>query len=195
MLGWSVAIVVGQVQNRAELQQILRLQQANLAANVSAEVVESQGFVTAVHTLEVLEQMHALAPSIVAKDGQAVVGYALTMLTGARAFVPILEPMFEVFSALVWRGRPLHSANFYVMGQTCVADGHRGQGVFDALYQAHKAHYATRFELIVTEISTRNRRSLRAHERVGFTPLWRYRDSVDEWLIVGWDWQPPQAAT
>ena len=190
-----MAIVVGPVQDRAELEQILRLQQANLAANVSEEVVESQGFVTAVHTLEVLEQMHALAPSIVAKDGQAVVGYALTMLTEARSLVPILEPMFRVFSSLAWRGRPLFSADFYVMGQTCVAAGHRGQGVFDALYQGHKACYATRFELIVTEISTRNRRSLRAHVRVGFTPLGRHRDAVDEWLIVGWDWQPSGPAT
>jgi GNAT superfamily N-acetyltransferase len=135
--------------------------------------------------------MHALGPSIVAKDGQAVVGYALTMVTEARAYVPILEPMFQTFSSLVWRERPLSSVDFYVMGQICVADGHRGQGVFDALYQGHRAHYATRFELLVTQISTRNRRSLRAHERVGFTPLRRHRDEVDEWLVVGWDWQPP----
>jgi GNAT superfamily N-acetyltransferase len=194
MLSSDMAIAVGQVRDPAELEQILHLQQANLAVTVGEAVSESQGFVTAVHTLEVLEQMHALAPSIVAKDGPGVVGYALTMLLEARAFVPILEPMFQVFSSLTWRGRPLLSARFYVMGQTCVADGHRGQGVFDALYEGHKRHYGPRFELIVTEISTRNRRSLRAHERVGFTPLWRYRDSVDEWLIVGWDWQPRRPA-
>ena len=50
-------------------------------------------------------------------------------------------------------------------------------------------HYAERFELLVTEISTRNQRSLRAHARVGFEPVHRYRDDVDEWEIVAWDWR------
>jgi hypothetical protein len=192
MLGCAVAVVVSPVRESNELQQILELQQANLAPRLSAELMQSQGFVTAVHTLEVLERMQALAPSIVAKAGDVVVGYALTMLVEARPWVPILDPMFQAFGSISWRGRPLSAARYYVMGQTCVAGGYRGQGVFDALYQGHKACYADRFELIVTEISVRNPRSLRAHERVGFAPLLRHLDGADEWLIVGWDWQPPR---
>jgi hypothetical protein len=132
--------------------------------------------------------MHALAPSIIAKDGERVIAYALTMLVEARAFVPILEPMFQTFESIEWQGKPLTRARFYVMGQVCVAAGYRGQGVFDALYRGHKAHYSERFELIVTEIATRNTRSLRAHERVGFQALLTQRDAVDEWVITAWDW-------
>jgi hypothetical protein len=183
--------LVRAVEQRGELEQILALQQANLAPRLSAEESHSQGFVTAVHTREVLEQMHALAPSIVAKAGAAVVGYALTMLVEARRFVPILEPMFQLLETLSFHGRPLAASSFYVMGQVCIARGYRGQGLFDALYQGHKAQYGQRYELLVTEISLRNTRSLRAHERVGFEPIHRYRDEVDEWLIVGWDWAQP----
>ena len=181
---WSV----GTVRDPLELAQILDLQRANLAANVSAEQAQAQGFVTAVHSLEVLQRMHELAPSIVARAESQLAGYALSMRVEARKDVPILEPMFELLETLSFRGRPLRDTRFYVMGQVCVAQAFRGQGLFDALYLGHREHYQRRFELLVTEVSTRNGRSLRAHERVGFEPLHRYRDSVDEWVILGWDW-------
>jgi GNAT superfamily N-acetyltransferase len=186
-----------------DLRGILALQQQNLAANVSAAEAVAQGFVTVAHTLESLEAMHALAPSIVARAvsesgvssaPREVVGYALTMAVEARALVPILEPMFQKLSALTWRGRSLSSLRHYVMGQVCVAKAFRGQGVFDALYRGHEQAYRERFDLIVTEIATRNTRSLRAHERVGFEPISRYRDETDEWIIVGWDWSGSTAA-
>jgi hypothetical protein len=183
--------MVGPVRERGELEQILELQRQNLAPQLTPEVVRSQGFVTAEHDLAALERMHDLAPSIVATTPERVVGYALTMLAEARPYVPILAPMFEMFESLRWRGRLLTALPFYVMGQVCVARDYRAQGVFDALYRGHRASYSERFELLVTEIATRNARSLRAHERVGFQPLHRYRDSVDEWLIVGWDWTDP----
>lgn len=183
--------VVGPVRERGELEQILDLQRQNLAPRLTPEAARSQGFVTAEHDLETLERMHALAPSIVARTEARVVGYALTMVVEAKPFVPILAPMFETFSSLRWRGRPLATSPFYVMGQVCIARDYRGQGIFDALYRGHEASYAKRFELLVTEIATRNARSLRAHERVGFQPIHRYRDDVDEWLIVGWDWTQP----
>lgn len=182
---------VGPVKERGELEQILELQRQNLAPRLTPEAVRSQGFVTAEHDLQTLEQMHALAPSIVARTPERVVGYALAMVVEAKPYVPILAPMFESFESLRWRGRPLSEVPFYVMGQVCVAREQRGQGVFDALYRGHRASYSERFELLVTEIATRNARSLRAHQRVGFEPLHRYRDSVDEWLIVGWDWTEP----
>jgi hypothetical protein len=182
------AWTVRKLRERAELAQIAELQRANLAVNLSADEAREQGFVTAVHDLDTLQHMHDLAPSIVAQAETELAGYALTMLVEARAYVPILEPMFELLETLSWRGRSLRATRFYVMGQVCVARAFRGQGVFDGLYRGHREHYRERFELLVTEVSTRNPRSLRAHERVGFEPLHRYRDSVDDWVILGWGW-------
>jgi GNAT superfamily N-acetyltransferase len=185
---FGVSWTTGPVRDRRELEQIHELQRQNLAPALAAEEARAQGFVTVEHTLDTLERMHALAPSIVTRDGDRVVGYALAMAVEARRYVPILESMFQLLESLSWRGRPLSALPFYVMGQVCVAKAYRGRGVFDALYQGHKAEYAERFELCVTEIATRNTRSLRAHERVGFVPIHQYRDAVDEWLLVGWDW-------
>lgn len=179
------------VRDPHELERILELQRQNHIGHVTAEAARTQGFVTARHTLESLTQMHALGPSIIAKAGDELAGYALTMAKEARAYVPILDPMFQKLEALSFRGTPLARRAYYVMGQICVAEAFRGQGVFDALYAGHRAHYSERFQLVVTEVATRNERSLRAHARVGFEPVLRYRDSVDEWLIIAWDWTAP----
>jgi GNAT superfamily N-acetyltransferase len=169
----------------SDLDGILALQRQNLAVNLPEEAAQRDGFVTVVHTRSVLERMHAEAPSIVARSGGRVVAYALTMPVSCRTFLPILEPMFAVLDALEYRGRPLREARFYVMGQICVAEGHRGQGLFEALYREHERAFAGRFDLLVTEVSCRNGRSLRAHEKCGFETLTRYRDATDEWVVIG----------
>jgi GNAT superfamily N-acetyltransferase len=181
----------GVVRDRRDLEQILALQRDNLAPALSPDEARAQGFVTVQHNLDILERMHALAPSIVARDGERIAGYALAMPLETQSYLPILDSLFQLLGTLSWRGRRLPELSHYVMGQICVAKEYRGQGVFDALYQGHRAEYATRFDLLVTEIATRNTRSLRAHERVGFVPIHYHADHVDDWVIVGWDWQTP----
>lgn len=176
------------VSGTGELQQILDLQRRNLAKNITATELQSQGFVTMIHDLGILQQMHNLAPSIIAKDDEQVAGYALVMLRECRQLFPPLEPMFKNFDELEFRGRALNDYRFYVMGQVCIDKQYRGSGLFDKLYQKHKEVYSPRYDFIVTEVATRNSRSLRAHERVGFDTLNVYRDELDEWAVILWDW-------
>src|SRR4051812_8774468 len=103
------------VESERELEEILALQRENLSRSLDAGEIAAQGFVTVEHTLEVLRRMHAMSPSIVAKDGDALAGYALVMPPECRAFVPILEPMFQRLDGLGLGQR------FYVMGQICIA--------------------------------------------------------------------------
>jgi ribosomal protein S18 acetylase RimI-like enzyme len=185
------AYTVSTVQHRGELEQILALQRRNLEQALSAEELRSQGFVTLRHDLAALEQMHALAPSIIVQQGAELVGYALAMPRECRALMPVLEPMFELFDRLEYRGRPLSEQRFYVMGQICIDKAHRGRGLVERLYQKHREIYERRFDFIVTEVACRNHRSLRAHNRVGFQTLHTYQDATDEWAVVVWDWSPP----
>jgi ribosomal protein S18 acetylase RimI-like enzyme len=171
------------VADDGELEQILDLQRRNLPRNLSADEIAGSGFVTVEHTLDVLRRMHALVPSIVAKNGTALAGYALVMPIECRSFIPVLEPMFQRLEALGMLQR-----RFYVMGQICVAADYRGQGVFDLLYRAHRERLHDRFDAVVTEVAVRNPRSLRAHRRIGFEELERYRDATDEWVLLIWRW-------
>ena len=172
-----------QVADERELEQILDLQRRNLPRSLSQREMAENGFVTVEHTLEVLRRMHALVPSIVAKDGDELAGYALVMPVECRSFIPILAPMFQRLEAV-----GMFQQRFYVMGQICVARPYRGRGVFDLLYRAHREQLQGRFDAVVTEVSVRNGRSLRAHQRVGFEELERYRDATDEWVLLIWRW-------
>jgi predicted GNAT superfamily acetyltransferase len=168
----------------SDLDGILALQRANLRTRLAEETALNSGFVTVEHTREILAQMHTSGASVVARSGELVVGYALTMTQECRRLLPVLEPMFERFGELTYAGRALADWSYYVMGQICVATAQRGSGIFDALYAAHREHFASRYQLLLTEISARNQRSLRAHARVRFTELTRFVDATDEWVIV-----------
>jgi hypothetical protein len=180
------------VQHRTELEQILALQRKNLKQELPEEEMRSQGFVTVQHDLAALEQMHALAPSVIALQGSELVAYALMMPRECRALMPVLVPMFELFDRLEYRGKPMSDCRFYVMGQICIGKAHRGKGLFELLYHKHRELYQPRFDFIITEVAVRNQRSLRAHERVGFQTVHTYRDATDEWAVVLWDWSPPR---
>jgi ribosomal protein S18 acetylase RimI-like enzyme len=176
------------VTNTGELAQILSLQEQNLPGNISKDEMRSQGFVTLQHNLQTLQQMHALSPSIVIKDENDIVAYALSMRPQCRLLVPDLKPMFDLLDGLSWNNQQLSNVRFYVMGQICVSKAYRGQGLVQMLYQHHKKIYGGQFDLFVTEISIRNPRSLRAHEKIGFKIIHTYRDRLDEWAVVAWDW-------
>lgn len=173
-----------------DLDGIMRLQRANLEATLGTEAALRDGFVTVVHTREALAAMHALAPSVVVKDKGSgeVIAYAIVMPVECRAFVPVLDEMFEKLGQL-----DLGGARIYIMGQICIAREWRGQGIFEALYDAHRRWFADRWDLCVTDVALRNTRSLRAHERVGFKRLLEYRDAQDEWAMIALDLRQPAA--
>lgn len=179
----STSVKVGIVESEGDLEGILALQR-------ECREPTPDGFVTVIHTLDILRAMQSLVPSIVARDANArIVGYALVMPKEASSLIPILEPMFEKIASLPESeicGRP--GARWYVMGQIAVAPAHRASGLFTRLYDEHRARNRGAFDAVVTEVSTRNTRSLRAHLRVGFRTISVYRDATDEWALLAWEW-------
>ena len=172
-----------------DLQQILALQQINLPKNISTEESQSQGFVTIEHDFEILKAMNDACPHVIAKVDNQVVGYTLVMLEQFKDQIPILIPMFEKVNQLEWNNRIIGELEYFIMGQVCIAKEWRGRGIFSGLYQQMKMALSDRFDCIITEIATRNTRSMRAHEKVGFEVLEVYDGETEEWAIVGWDWK------
>ena len=177
------------LQSEEEIRQIVELQRQNLQVSLSIEKASLDGFVTVQHTYSLLEKMNEAAPQIIAKDGEKVAGYALVMPASFKKMIPVLEPMFDKLEKLDYENKKISEYRYYVMGQICVADGYRGMGIFDQLYQKHKELLSPNFDLCITEIASRNARSMRAHERVGFKTLHTYQDKTDHWNIVAWDWK------
>jgi predicted N-acetyltransferase YhbS len=177
------------VSTAAEVTQMLALQRANHPSVLHADTIRDQGFVTVQHDPAVLLEMNWEAPSAIAKDGDQVVGYCLMMPRSFRDKVPVLEPMFALLDTLHWRGQLLATqSRWFVMGQVCVAAEYRGQGLFDGMYQHLRQVTAADYDCVITEVAARNTRSMRAHERVGFTLLHQYDDALtgETWQVIVW---------
>lgn len=180
-------------QTDADLRGILDLQAANHRDRVPPESRAANGFVSLRHTLELLREMnhpwaHAVATTGEVDGAGRVVGYALMMPVAFRDRLPTLDPMFDRLDALARPGGPLAGQRFYVMGQVCVDGDHRGRGLVEGLYADLARRTRADFDLMVTEISVNNPRSLAAHRRAGFAVLDEYVDDRGErWIVVALD--------
>jgi GNAT superfamily N-acetyltransferase len=174
---------------KEELLQILALQKQNLAIGLTAEEIAAQGFVTVSHSFEDLYKLNEIEAHVIAKDNDRVVAYLLAMTERSRFDIPVLLPMFELFEAVDYQHKKIAGYNYIVVGQVCVAAGYRGQGIFDACYDAYRSFFKHKYDFAITEIATRNQRSLNAHKRVGFTTIHQYKaPDGEEWNIVIWRW-------
>lgn len=178
-----------QVTTDDELTGILQLQERNLAPNLTEAEKKSQGFLTVSHTFDILKKMHAIEPSLIAKDGSAVVGYALAMTTATKIDFPILEPLFELFGKIEYKGKMISDYNYMVVGQTCIDKAYRGKGILQKLYSAYIKRFHLKYDFAITEIATKNLRSRHAHEKIGFRTVHEYvaPDGVG-WTIVLLQW-------
>lgn len=175
--------------SQKDIQQILELQWINLPKNISTSEAKDQGFVTVHHDIDILMAMNEKFQHVIAKDKEKVIGYTLVMLPEFGNQIPVLTSMFDKINQLTYNGNALKKITYFVMGQVCVDKNYRGQGVFHGLYQKMKIEMSNHFDCIVTEIATRNTRSMRAHEKVGFDTINIYSTPEEEWAIVAWDWK------
>ena len=182
-------IYAAEVTTDDEIIQIHKMNQLYLRSNLSQQVQEEEGFVSWLYPVSLLQQMDSIAPSIIVKDDDKVIGYALVTPIEASSFHPDLKTMIDNLETIDYKGKRLSAYSYYVMGQVCIDKDYRGKGIFSMLFQKHKEIYSDKYELLITEISTKNLRSQKAHEKVGFTTIYTYTDAVDEWNVVVWNWR------
>lgn len=166
-----------------ELEQIRTLQLQNSSQNISSEEKLQEGFVTVQHSVALLEQMNSACAHIIAKDNDAVVGFALVMLSGFRNEIKALISMFERIDELVHKDK-----TYVVMGQICVDKDYRKQGVFRGLYHFYREELQQQFDYLITEVAAINLRSMQAHEAIGFKIIDTYDEDGIVWNIILWDW-------
>lgn len=180
-------ITIRPVRSEADVQAILDLQRTNLRGNVPVEQYASEGFVTIQHNFDLLRRMSEAMPSIIATDEHStLIGYALTMLPSFAEEIPGLNDLFDAIRQIDYEGKPLRDYSYYVMGQSCVAHGFRGQKVLARMLEKHRELYQDRYRILITSIAAENPRSLAAHVRAGFKIIQSL--SNDTWHLLLWDW-------
>ena len=176
------------VSSENELVQIKLLQTANLKHLISASEAQTEGFVTAEYDIELLNKMHAMCPSIIAKDGDTVVGYALVTVKELYGENTLIDNLFNDIDALTFKGCQLKNVRYLMMGQVCVAKGYRGKGLAQKMYQFYKDCLQNDFDYLITDVSSLNTRSLIAHEKAGFQIIHSINHNGTEWKVILWDW-------
>ncbi len=182
MLLFSVA------KNDNDLNQILALQKLNLERSITPDELQQEGFVTVDHNFDLLSKMNVPYPHIIAKEDERIIGYALVMQRSFAQDIPVLIPMFEQINKIVYEGELLDTVKYFIMGQVCIAKNYRGQGLFRGLYEKMRKEMSPHFKYVITEVSDRNQRSLRAHIKVGFKDVKRYEAGGEAWIVLLWDW-------
>lgn len=182
-------IEIKSAESNSELQGILDLQWENHLSTVSDLEKNEQGFVTVRHTLEQLQLMNSIAPHVIAKENEQVVGYILAMTKASKDLVPVLVPMFQQFDQLNYQHQKVSAYDYMVIGQICIGKAQRGKGLFDRMYEAYQQSFSLSYDFAITEIAKSNFRSLSAHKRVGFEVIHEFEDETQEWAIVAWDWK------
>ncbi|WP_057939746.1 GNAT family N-acetyltransferase [Algoriphagus resistens] len=182
-------ITLSQSKSTDDLQGIIDLQKANISTGISIHEKESQGFVYVQHSLEDLNKLNDIESHVIALDGSYVAAYILAMTKASRADIQQLVPMFRQFDQIHYEGKKVSDYNYIAVGQVCIGKTYRGEGLFDRCYAKYKQTFEDRYDLAITEISTSNHRSMRAHQRIGFEVIDTFHDGVEQWNIVIWDWR------
>ncbi|MGO4293537.1 hypothetical protein [Chitinophaga sp. RAB17] len=174
----------------ADIDSLLQLQQNNLVQHISSQTAKTQGFLTFEYTRDILERMMTDMSQPVIISEETLVGYALATSIRVGEEIELMRPLVKMASELTLNGSPVSQLRHYFMGQICIREGWRGNGLFDALYAAHKTLFSPYFDCMITEIAVDNLRSQAAHARVGFQKIHTHRDATTEWVVVAWDWRP-----
>ena len=164
------------------------MQALNLKQNITAEEAIDQGFLTASYTIEYLQEMNAVSSSIIAKDGDKVVGYALVTTKESKNGHDLIEDLFDAIDACEYNGQLLKDVNYIVVGQLCVAKEYRGQDLVQKLYGHFRDCLSNEFTYLVTDVAKANVRSLKAHKKRGFQVINELMYGGFGWDIVLWDW-------
>lgn len=181
-------IIIKRVADFNELEGIKKLQEENLKRNLPGNEAETEGFVTAEYSIEFLETLHKAGPSIIAKDSDHVVGYALVADKSIRNQHELLSDLFNCIDRITFNGVSLKEARYVVVGQLCVAKNYRGLGLVQRMYREFKNSLAGEYDYCLTDVAENNPRSLKVHLKSGFQVV----DSIPygglKWNIVLWDW-------
>lgn len=181
-------IDIKRVTSIAELAGIKQLQQANLRGWLSPEEKDREGFVTAEYSLEFLQLMHDAEPSIIATDGEEVVGYALVATRSVSRQHELLQYLVDVIDSTHYGGQSLRDQPYVVVGQLCVSKNYRGMGLVQRMYDYYRQHLSGLYRYCLTDIDEKNPRSLKAHLKSGFRILDTLHYEGSNWYIVIWDW-------
>ena len=179
-----------------DLEAIRLLQRENLFKYIDSEEAAKEVFVTAEYTYDFLKLMNDGSPSIIAKDGDILVGYALVARKESvfGKFHPLLDDLYTEIDKTAYQISDneeivLGNESYVYMGQVCVKKGYRSNGLLQDMYAYYRDCYSNTFQYVVTDVARTNMRSVKAHMKRGFKVLRSIELVGKTFEIIIWDWR------
>ena len=113
-------VVITQVQTQKELNDLKALQNANLRKLIGEEEAMKEGFVTSEYSTELLGKMHEAHASIIAKEGEEVVGYVIVTDKSVLGEHEEIDHLFDTVDQITFNGQQLKEVSYILVGQLCV---------------------------------------------------------------------------
>lgn len=160
-------ILIGTATAR-DLDGILALQEANQperGGTLSAHLSRAQ-----------LEAMLADLPLIVARRGEAIVGYLLAASKPTVAEVPVIRAMLAAYAG---------TSGAYIYGPIVVAENERGRGIAQRLFESLRTRLPGREGILF--IRADNSASLRAHDKMGVVRRGTFRHNERDFVVLSYE--------
>jgi hypothetical protein len=122
---------------------------------------------------------------LVAVKNSEVIGYEIPLdLENARK-IPLLTTFINRILKFKYKGKPLSNYNLIIEGQICIKKEYKGKGIAENLHKRFVNLLKPKYDLIVTEISDQNPRSLHVHtKKLGLSVLEEYSAEGRKWYIL-----------
>ena len=167
----SVKIQIKPLTSKNHFEFIQQMINDNLIQRVDRSVQEKEGFLIANFDKDALKKFHEVCPILLAMERNEVLGYVIVGNEKSVGIDPIIDAMIKEGKNQV-EGTDFPSSNKYIfVVQVCVKKAYRKKGVFQQLYATLISKHKNTHSLILTEVLSHNKRSLLAHQRLGFEIL------------------------
>lgn len=170
---------------KEEISKIISLQNFTHFSNVSDNQKEKEGFVSVRTNIDQLNKLNKRVGVLVAVSGNKVIGYEMPLDLDIAREIILLDPFIERFLKIDYKGKKIKNYKWIIEGQINIQKEYKGMGIAEKLHKEFIKILKPKYELIVTEISDQNPRSLYVHtKKLGFKIIQTYSSNGRNWHIL-----------
>ena len=171
--------------NERDLSSVKKLQELSLSRNVPENDKEKEGFVSVESDISLLRTINKDIGILIADTDGKAIGYEMPLAPEHAAQIPLLDPFVEKFIELIYDGKRIGDYSWVIEGQINVDKEHKGKGIAETLHKNFVNMLKGKYDLIITEISDQNPRSLHVHtKKLGMSIVDEYQAEGRNWYIL-----------
>ncbi|MDC7223360.1 MAG: hypothetical protein PQJ60_06430 [Spirochaetales bacterium] len=186
--------MVFELASKEDIPEVLKIHGKCHIDSVSDEDRED-GFVTTLLDealfLELIEKERGL---VVAREQGRVVGFVMSASWEYCSKWPMFRHLIGMLGDIEFEGQRLSTENSYEYGPVCIDKEFRGAGVLQGLFECARKEMEKRYPFMLTFISPKNPRSLRAHrDKLKLESVLDFEYGGKDYIALAYDTSRPLA--